>query len=836
MTADLKVYRVVLAGLWRQHASRTALAVLAIILGVALGYAVHLITTAAINELDAGAHGVAGDSDLEIRGPRSGFAESVYADIASLPEVAAASPVLEVDAKVGGRDEPLPVIGIDVMRAAAVQPALVPQDGERFAMLRTDTVFLTPAAARWAGVATGDSLRVQVGLQERSLQVAGTFITGTRERLALMDIAAAQLAFARLGRITRLNLRLRTGVDPAAFARTVAPRLPAGVSIERPEASRAATASPSRAYRVNMLVLSLVALVTGALLVFATQVLAVVRRRPQFALLRVLGVTRGQLQRALLLEGVMIGGTGSVAGLAAGWALAQYVLRHLGGDLGAESFRGLSPSLTFAWPVLLVYFALGTGAAVLASLIPARSAAHAPPALALKAGDEERVFARHGGWRGGLVALGAGTAAALVPPVGGLPWFGYVAIALWLAGVLLLLPVLTASVLTLLPTPSAAPAQLAFTQLRGNPGAAAVSLAAIVASVSLMISMAIMVSSFRDALTGWLEQVLPADAYLRAATAGDTAYLSETDQERLSALPGVRRIEFQREQQLLLDPARPRVTLLARSIDEGEPGQRLPLLGAAFVPPPGAPPPAWVTEAMVDLYGYTPGQRIELPINGRRVAFTVAGVWRDYARQQGAVVIDRARYVALTGDHTASSAALWFAPGANVAEIEADVAHGIPGGDRLEFATTGEIRALSLNIFDRTFAVTYALELAAVAIGLLALSSSFGALVIARRREFGVLRHLGMTRRQVAAMLSAEGLLVGGLGLLIGLVLGSAISVILIRVVNRQSFHFGMGFSVPLASLGAFALVFMALATLTAMVAGRGAMSRDIIHAVRDDW
>ena len=549
-----------------------------------------------------------------------------------------------------------------------------------------------------------------------------------------------------------------------------------------------------------------------------------------------LGVTRGQLQRALLLEGLVIGGTGSAAGLVVGFAMAQYVIRHLGADLGSESFRELDPALALSAPALLVYFALGTGVAVLASVLPARSAAHAAPALALKAGDEERIQALHGGWRTGVIALGVGMAAAVAPPVAGLPLFGYLAIALWLAGFLLLLPALTTGALNLVPTPSPAPAQLAITQLRGTPGAAAVSLAAIVASISLMVSMAIMVSSFRDALTGWLEQVLPADAYLRAAAAGDTAYLSEDDQLRLSALPGLRRVEFQREQQLLLDPSRPRVTLLARNIDEADPGKRLPLLGAAFVPPPGAPPPVWISEAMVDVYGYAPGQRIELPIDGRPVAFTVAGVWRDYARQQGTVAIDRSRYVALTGDRVASSAALWFAPGTNVADLQAAVTRDIPGGDRLEFATTGEIRSLSLGIFDRTFAVTYALELAAVAIGLLALSSSFGALVIARRREFGVLRHLGMTRWQVGIMLATEGLVVGALGLLLGAVLGSAISVILIRVVNRQSFHFGMGFSVPVLPLTAFALVFLALATLTAMAAGRGAMSRGIVRAVRDDW
>ena len=314
-----------------------------------------------------------------------------------------------------------------------------------------------------------------------------------------------------------------------------------------------------------------------------------------------------------------------------------------------------------------------------------------------------------------------------------------------------------------------------------------------------MVSMAIMVNSFRDALTDWLSHMLPADAYVRAASSGDTGFLDGADQALLVALPGVMRAEFQREQQLLLDPALPRVTLLARSIDEADPGARLPLVGNAITPAVDAPPPVWMSEAMVDLYGMHVGQVIDLPLLGRAARFTVAGIWRDYARQQGSIAIDRRRYIALTGDGTASGAALWLAPGTSKSDIETAIARGIPGGDRLEVATMGEIRNVSLQIFDRTFAVTYALELAAVAIGLLGLSSSFGALVIARRREFGVLRHLGMTRRQVGVMLAFEGLVIASIGLVVGMALGCAISIILIQVVNRQSFHFGHGLRSALA-------------------------------------
>ena len=836
MNSEMAAVRVILAGAFAQNKTRSILSVLAIALGVALGYAVQLITQSAQNELALGVRTLSGDADLQVRGPRSGFDESLYPELARLPEVAVASPVVEVDAKLADREDVLKIVGIDAFRAAEIQPGLIAEAGDRLDLFRPDLLFLSPAAAHWLDLAAGGALSFQVALRDVTLTVAGLAPAGEQQRFAVMDIAGAQSNFDRLGMITRVDLRLKPGVDLAAFRDRLQQRLPAGIAVERPEASLAASASVSRSYRVNLNVLALVALFTGGLLVFSTQALAVVRRRAQFALLRVLGVTRRRLVASLLAEGALIGAAGGVLGLGAGYVLAEAAVRLIGPDLGSGYFRGVAPTLVPAPLALVLCFGLGVAAAVLGSVVPAFEAARASPAQALKAGDEERAFARLRPIWSGAAAIAAGAIASFLPPVAGLPLFGYLAIALLLIGTLMLMPRIAAAVLAVIPSPRDAASRLALLQLRGAPGQAAVSLAAIVASMSLMISMAIMVTSFRDALDLWLERILPADVYVRAAAAGDTSYMTPVDQARIAALPGVRRAEFVREQQLLLDPSRPRVVLLARDIDPNDPGRRLALVGAPSTPPAGTPPPAWVNEAMVDLYGFTAGKVVELPIAGKPSAFTVAGVWRDYARPQGAVVIERERYVALSGDRTATNGALWLAPGTDLDQVSRAIAREVPGGGKLDVAAPGEVRDFSLKIFDRTFAVTYALELAAVVIGLLGLSSSFGALVLARRREFGVLRHIGMTRRQVGAMLASEGLAVSGIGLVVGLGLGSAISLILIHVVNRQSFHWGMGVSVPWATLAAAALVVLALSTLTAWASGRKAMSDDVVRAVKDDW
>jgi putative ABC transport system permease protein len=832
----MSALQLVLASSLVQNKARSILSVLAIALGVALGYAVQLVTGAAVNELALGVQFLSGDADLQVRGPRSGFDETVYPELARLPEVAAASPMVELDAKLADRSDALKIIGIDVFRAGAVEPSLVADSADRLDHLRSDTLFLSPAAASALGVEVGGSLSFQVALRAATLRVAGLLTADAHQRFAVMDIAAAQANFDRLGRITRVDLRVKPGVNVDALRERLQSELPAGLAVQRPEASVKAGESLSRSYRVNLNILALVALFTGGLLVFSTQALAVVRRRAQLALLRVLGVTRRQLGIGLVAEGALVGIAGSALGLAAGFVLAHAALKIIGADFGAGYFRGLAPTLSPAPLALTLFFCLGVVIAMLGSLAPALEAARASPALALKAGDDERAFARLRPSWPGLATIGAGAIASLAPPIAGLPLLGYLAIALLLIGTLMLMPRVAVLLLSLLPMPRGAPSRLALLQLRGAPGQVAVSLATIVASVSLMVSMAIMVASFRNSLDAWLERILPADVYVRASAAGDTAYMTVDDQARLAALPGVRRAEFLREQQLLLDPSRPRVVLLARTVDATNLTRQLQLVSAQVTPAAGAPPPVWVNEAMVDLYGFAPGSVVEIPIGGKSTAFTVAGVWRDYARPQGAIAIERERYIALTGDRGATNAALWLAPGIGVEQVSGAIEREILGGARLEIAAPGEIREFSLKAFDRTFAVTYALELAAVVIGLFGLSSSFGALVLSRRSEFGMLRHIGMTRRQIGSMLATEGMTVTGIGLVAGFGLGWLISLILVHVVNRQSFHWGMEVSVPWAPLAGSALIVLALSTITALASGRQAMSTRAVLAVKEDW
>jgi putative ABC transport system permease protein len=529
----------------------------------------------------------------------------------------------------------------------------------------------------------------------------------------------------------------------------------------------------------------------------------------------------------------VIGLIGAAVGVALGYALAAVALVKLGGDLGAGYFRGIA-ALPEVDPLsTIVFFGLGVATAVLGAAVPAVAAARTPPAPALKAGSPEAAAAPPRNRWGGVALLLVGAAVAPLPAIGQLPVPGYAAVALILLGTVWLTPSLTRRFLALLPLPRSPSAQLAVAQLRGAPNLSGASVAGIVVSFSLMVAMAIMVWSFRESLDAWLTKVLPADVYVRASLAGDTAYFTPEDQAQIAATPGVTRVEFQRQLSVLLDPHHPPVGILARSIDSERAPDLLALVEKPQPVPPGAHP-VWISEAVADLYGTTAGSNLRLPLGGADHVFFVAGIWRDYARTAGAVVLDRELYAKLTGDARVNDAALWLEPGASADAVAESLRSRLTRG--IEIAEPRVIRQISLGAFDRTFAITYALEAVAVLIGLFGISVSFSAQAVARRAEFGMLRHVGMTPRGIGEMLATEGALLGAFGVAVGLILGFAISLILIYVVNRQSFHWSMDLHVPWALLATLAVVLVAAAALTAVLSGRQALGDNVLRAVREDW
>ena len=336
------------------HPWRNAAAVVAVMLGVALAFSVHLINASALSEFSSAVSAAGGQPDLELRATQGQFDEAIYARIAAHPDVALASPVLELSTLVTGQDgrrQLLKLLGVDALVVAAVAPGLMPvpdQNAERLALLAPDTLFLNPAAQQLLA----SPVQLQSGL---NLRVAGS-VGATGPPLAVMDIGAAQQAFGRLGQLSRIDLRLRSGVDRTAFVQAL--DLPPGITAAEPGDAAQRISNLSRAYRVNLTVLALVALFTGAFLVFSVLSLSVAKRAQQFALLGVLGLTGRERLQLVLWESLVLGSIGSLAGIALGTGLAALALRLLGGDLGGGYFAGVAPRLQWDGLAAVVYLSL----------------------------------------------------------------------------------------------------------------------------------------------------------------------------------------------------------------------------------------------------------------------------------------------------------------------------------------------------------------------------------------------------------------------------------------------------------------------------------------------
>jgi len=851
LTQDASLRRLsrwLLLGEWRAHPVRALVAIAAIAVGVALGFAIHLVNAAAFNEFSSAVQSLSGQADVQVSGTEPFIEEAIYPQLAQRPGVAAASPVLTFDASMPGSSLPLKIIGLDVFRAAAVTPGLIgaPEADSPYDTVADDAIFLSPAAMSWLRVQAGGLVEFQSGTQKLSLRVAGA-LPGARagQRIGVMDVGAAQWRFQQLGKLSRVDLRLREGENRAAFKAALTQELerafPGRFRVGSPndEAQESRSGNVSRAYRVNLSVLALVALFTGAFLVFSSQALSVLRRRGQFALLRVLGLERRQLMRQVLLEGLFLGVAGSLIGIAGGYAIAAAVLRLFGGDLGAGYFSGVRPQLQFTPVAAFLYFGMGVAVAVLGCAAPAFEASRGRLAVALKSGTDEVALARLARPWPGLACLAVAAALTQAPPVAELPIFGYLSIALMLVGAIALMPRLSALVFRAAEArlhPHRTVAALALARLANASSQAGIALGGVLSSFSLMVAMAIMVSSFRVSVDEWVQQLLPADLYVRTASAGSTALLKPAEQNQLRAVPGIARVDFLRTRPLSLAAERPNVLLLARDIDPAQIERTLVLSGPAVRPPPGSKlPQAWVTEAMVDLYGVRAGGTLRLPLQGAQHEFFIAGVWRDYARSTGAVMISRDDYIAITGDREAGDAAIWLAPDAKPEQIQAALRQ-LPFGGLLETTAPGEIRQRTLTIFDRSFAVTYLLEAIAIVIGLFGVAATFSAQTLARAKEFGMLRHVGLTRRQILGILAFEGGALTGLGIATGFALGWIISVVLVRVVNPQSFHWSMEMHYPWPLIATVAGALLLSAAATALISGRQALSGGPIRAVREDW
>ena len=868
---------------WRHHPWRQGAAVMAVALGVALAFAVQLINASALSEFAAAVHAASGAPDFSVHSRDGLLPEDLYPRLAMAPGVEQASPVVDLAVGLRGADgqsHPAHLLGLDGLVAPFISPGWLAQPetaaasgaaaSQRtpLAALDPDLVFVNAAARALLGNA--DHVALQVDGHTRSFAIGGR-IAADGPPLLIMDIAGAQTHFDRLGALSRIDVRLA----PGARQEAVMAALAAGPDVRAaaPDEAAQRMARLSQSYRVNLSVLSLVALFTGAFLVFSVQSLAVAKRVPQLALLGVLGMDARQRRTLIWVDSLAVGALGGIAGLALGTALAAAALRALGGDLGSGTLGGSAPPLQWSAAAALAYGALGIASAFAGGWWPARAAQGIAPAQSLKGLSS----AAGGNWPAaaglGLIVVACGL--ALVPPWHAIPWGAYACVGVLLLGGISLVPQVVDLLLRGFRGARNPVAALAVARAVDQRHTATAAVAGVVASLSLVVALTVMVTSFRDSLIVWLDEVLPADLYVRQAGGVIDApvFLPQAVVAAASG-PGVRQLRAERLLPITLAPDQPDATLLVRDLPPGATQPKLPWIvapAATSAADDSDLVPVYPSEVLAALQHLKTGDIVTVPLPLPRSGATatatatataaaasaarpaavravVRGIWRDYARQQGALLMSRADWLRLTGDDRISGLAVWLtdlrtdagatssAPADSGAAVLARIKAAVPPDSPTEVATAGELRTFSLRIFDRSFAVTRWLQGVALAIGLAGIAASFSAQVLARRREFGTLQHLGFTRRQVLALVASEGALWSTVGAVLGLALGLAVSVVLVKVVNPQSFHWTMQMSVPPGTLLALGLGVIVAGALTAWGSGHAAAGRDVVRAVKEDW
>ena len=836
----------------RRHPWQLGLAVLGIALGVAVAVSIDLANESARRAFSLATEAVTGRASHQITGGPSGLPEDLYRRLKVDLGVRLAAPVLSGEvaaADIPGRT--FVILGIDPFSEAPFRPYLGeerartassapgataaerrgPPPRDRLAtvaeLLTTPgAVLLSRATARDLGLAVGGRLAVRASGIRRELTVVGLLdpvdpaSARALDGLLVTDISSAQEIFGAAGRLGRVDLIVADDAAGRALLERIARALPSGADLVVAGARAGTTAQMIRAFQWNLTALSLLALVVGMFLIYQTMTFSVVQRRPLIGSLRAIGVTRAEIFALVMGEAALIGAAGTGLGLALGWALARGLLglvtRTINDLYFVLSVRDVAlEPLALAKGVLL-----GLGATLAAALAPALEATASPPRVVMSRGALEtgaRRMIPRVTWLGvGLFGVGG-----LVLALPGGIVSGFAGLFVLMIGCALLAP---ASALALLPLlhPLAARAfgtlgRLATRGIVAALSRTAVAIAALMIAMSAATGVGIMIASFREAVVGWLEGTLRADVYVSAPSlVGNRpdATLDPALVARLAATPGVARAGTSRGV-LVSGPGGP-VQVVALDVDPARPPRWRFREGSADAVWSEGGRTVIVSEPFANRRGVRAGDVVRLRTDRGERDFPIGGVFYDYGSSAGVVVMSRRTYDRFWDDRAVSGVAIEAAPGADLPALMAALRERAAGGQELVIRSNRALRETSLEIFDRTFAITGVLRALTVLVAFIGMLAALMALSLERAREIAVLRTLGLTPRQVWGLVTAETGLIGLLAGVLAVPGGLLLAGILVFVVNRRSF----GWTMPIDPSPAILVQGVALSVLAAVLAG----------------
>jgi putative ABC transport system permease protein len=847
----LLFYRLMLRPLL-QEPVRALLTVFAVTLGVAVVLAIDLAGAAATGSFRASMETLAGDNDLEIVAS-GGVPEAVVGTIATLPYSIRISPRIEDFAVIADTKQSLPFIGLDFVaesnsgRTTAIpefssSEAVPSSENEMQSLRNPDSVWVGTSLGR----KPGDKLRLLINDHVLEFTVRGVYPDSNGSDSAIvMDLAAAQRALNRFGRVDRILIKVPEASTLEDWHQRLRAALPPGVEVRTQGTGTNENRRMLTAFRWNLRLLSYIALIVGAFLIYNTISVSVVRRLPETGIVRALGASRRAVLAAFIGEAAFFGLAGAALGLPVGRVMATGAVKLMSATVESlyVSSRPGAIELT-AWSFVLA-FVIGVGVAIVSAYSPAREASLVSPVEAMARGRREYIARVHKSrdlWLALIIGILA-AAASRVPAIEGKPVFGYLAAILLVISSALAIPAFTDVVLSRasrwLGKHLGVEALLAAQSLSASLRRTSVLVGALSTAIAMMASVGIMVGSFRETVLIWMNDRLPADLYLRPA--GEPApdrhpTLSLELADKISKLPGVAGVDRLRAYEISYDgmPA----TLASVDLGALRSEHRSNFFSGrateqvlSQIRNTNA---VVVSEPFTYKHRVKAGDTIMLSLGASRAAFRIVDVYYDYGSERGSILMDRQTMLRYLPDPAPSNLAIYVAPDSTSDTVRKEVIEAAASYRVLLFSNR-DLRAQAIRIFDRTFAITYALEAVAIIVAVMGIAGALLALVIDRRREIGLLRFLGAATSQVRKQILVEAGLLGLLANFAGLAQGFALSLVLIFVINKQSFGWTIRFHWPVAVLlGAISVVYAAT-VLAGLYPAQVAVKLNPLEAVHEE-
>ncbi|MFQ5657448.1 MAG: FtsX-like permease family protein [Candidatus Methylomirabilales bacterium] len=818
----------------QQFPLRATLTAFGIAIGVAAFAAIQLANHSILASFQRTIDAITGRSALQITGGEMGFDETLFLEVRAVTGVEHAAPLIISIAPVDGWEgEALLVLGVDLLAEASVREYRLTGEGESVdlkTLLEPETVFLTRSFAEARGLEVGETVTLVSGTR-RSFTIQGLLeprgpARALEGHLALMDIATAQEAFDKVGRLDRIDLVLHDEAGVDAVAARLEKILPGHLTIQRPEQRNRQVEKMLAAFRLNLNALSAVSLVVAAFLIYNTVSLSVIQRRPQIGILRSLGLSGAEVVALFVGEALILAGIGSLVGLGLGYLIAGQVTEMLSRTVSQlYSFIRVT-EVEFTPLTLLLAVGLGLSLSLIAALYPSLQGGRVTVLEALNpvlTGQEGR-GAGLMPFIGLLLLIGA-YSASRQGPVGDMPLFGYLSLVLLILGGALFTPwaiLCFAWAIRIIGKKRGGgrgEGLLVASHLAGYRGRHAVAVAAMMTALAMLIGVAIMIGSFRRTVEIWVEETIRADLIVAPAsrfTKGVRAILPRGLLDRVRKIPGIAavdpftavKIDFGGRQLKLaagdFQVVAARGRLLFLRGDSAEVLSRAKDQGGIIV-----------SETAALTHSINEGDRVPLATPHGRVFFPVAGIFYDYTTDGGRIVMDRSLFRRHWGDYGINALAIYLSPKADRATVERSIKKAA-GGGAVVVMRNEALKKRVLDIFDQTFAVTHALRIIAVIVAALGIFNSLWASVLERQREIGILRSVGATRRQIFRLILQEAGLLGLLSEILGVVIGLFLALILIHVINKQSFGWSLLFYFsPTILLTSFLLVIV-----TSLLAG----------------